>query len=58
MQANHYEVTYKVTVSTPMGHVSEERIKAALDEALREEMAKQRGVAWPGHIEIKPMPPD
>lgn len=55
MQATHHEVTYRATVDTPIGHVSEERIKAVLDAALNVEMSKQRGAAWPGSVEVRPI---
>lgn len=54
----HYEVTYRATVDTPMGNVSEERIKAVLDSALNKEMSKQRGAAWPGSVEVKSIKED
>lgn len=54
----HYEVTYRATVDTPIGHVSEERIKAVLDAALNVEMSKQRGAAWPGSVEVKSIKED
>jgi hypothetical protein len=58
VQTNHFEVTYRATVDTPIGHVSEERIKAVLDSALNKEMSKQRGAAWPGSVEVKPVEKD
>jgi hypothetical protein len=58
VQTTHYEVTYHATVDTPIGHVSEERIKAVLDSALNKEMSKQRGAAWPGSVEVKPVEKD
>jgi hypothetical protein len=58
VQTTHYEVTYRATVDTPMGNVSEERIKAVLDSALNKEMSKQRGAAWPGSVEVKPIKED
>jgi hypothetical protein len=54
----HYEVTYRATVDTPIGHVSEERIKAVLDKAMNVEMSKQRGAAWPGSVEVQPITKD
>jgi hypothetical protein len=58
VQTTHYEVTYRATVDTPIGHVSEERIKAVLDKALNVEMSKQRGAAWPGSVEVKSIKED
>lgn len=58
MQTTHYKVAYRATVDTPMGNVSEERIKAVLDSALNKEMSKQRGAAWPGSVEVKPVEKD
>lgn len=58
MQTTHYEVTYRATVDTPMGNVSEERIKAVLDKALNVEMSKQRGAAWPGSVEVQQIQED
>jgi hypothetical protein len=58
VQTNHFEVTYRATVDASIGHVSEERIKAVLDSALNKEMSKQRGAAWPGSVEVKPVEKD
>lgn len=56
--SEHLNLTYTAQISTPVGSVNVERLRQVLHEALNAELAKQRGAAWPGWIQVQPIPKD